>query len=543
VAARGSREAVRPAPRGSDLPTLATLTDTLSAVILDVLTAPDGLDVPVAEVVIYDSADPAGLQSHDVVLAVGVRDSDRAALKLLAQAGAADAAAVVVKLEGEATPQLLDAAEDARVALFGVRPETAWGQLHALLRTAVASAGEVLQAGRNEAPAGDLFALANAVAAMVGGPVTIEDPQSRVLAYSNLGHPIDDARRQTILGRRVPEQWIARLRDEGVFSRLWSSDAVISYQLEDLQERMAIAVRAGGEILGSIWAADGGKPFEPGAAAAMVEAASIAALHFVRHRVGDDLQRRMRGELLRSLLEGRGPLDVVASRLGIEPDTTTTVVAFELTDGEEAAVAMERERVLSLVATYCEAFRRRVAQVSLGRTIYALLPSTPGADAAGVRRLATDVVERTAASLSVRVLAAIGSTVDHLGDVPRSRAEADRVLRVLARERSDDLVASIDDVRSYAVLLELTELVAERPHMASAKLAILAQHDADHETAYIETLRAYLDSFGDVVEAAQRVHVHPNTFRYRLRRLVELSGLELTDPDERLVTELQLRVL
>jgi DNA-binding PucR family transcriptional regulator len=39
------------------------------------------------------------------------------------------------------------------------------------------------------------------------------------------------------------------------------------------------------------------------------------------------------------------------------------------------------------------------------------------------------------------------------------------------------------------------------------------------------------------------VNVHPNTFRYRLRRITEVFGLDLGEPDERLVAELQLRFL
>jgi DNA-binding PucR family transcriptional regulator len=46
----------------------------------------------------------------------------------------------------------------------------------------------------------------------------------------------------------------------------------------------------------------------------------------------------------------------------------------------------------------------------------------------------------------------------------------------------------------------------------------------------IETLAAYLEN-GSSVEAAARVlFVHPNTVRYRLRRVVDLSGLTPTDP-------------
>ena len=93
------------------------------------------------------------------------------------------------------------------------------------------------------------------------------------------------------------------------------------------------------------------------------------------------------------------------------------------------------------------------------------------------------------------------------------------------------------------MLLELRELSADRPSLARGKLERVLAHDAEHGSAYASTLRAYLDTFGDVAEAAARISVHPNTFRYRMRRLVELFELDLTNPDERLVIELQLRLI
>jgi DNA-binding PucR family transcriptional regulator len=59
----------------------------------------------------------------------------------------------------------------------------------------------------------------------------------------------------------------------------------------------------------------------------------------------------------------------------------------------------------------------------------------------------------------------------------------------------------------------------------------------------VHTLRCWLDAFGDVPAAAERAHVHPNTFRYRLRRLAEVAGLDLSDPDQRFAAMLQLRLL
>ena len=40
--------------------------------------------------------------------------------------------------------------------------------------------------------------------------------------------------------------------------------------------------------------------------------------------------------------------------------------------------------------------------------------------------------------------------------------------------------------------------------------------------------------------AAERLHIHPNTLRYRVRRATAVSGIDLNDPGERLFTQLQL---
>jgi DNA-binding PucR family transcriptional regulator len=53
----------------------------------------------------------------------------------------------------------------------------------------------------------------------------------------------------------------------------------------------------------------------------------------------------------------------------------------------------------------------------------------------------------------------------------------------------------------------------------------LREYDRRHNTAFTETLAAWLDIFGDVIAAAA-VHVHPNTFRYRLKRPAEMAGLQ-----------------
>jgi DNA-binding PucR family transcriptional regulator len=91
--------------------------------------------------------------------------------------------------------------------------------------------------------------------------------------------------------------------------------------------------------------------------------------------------------------------------------------------------------------------------------------------------------------------------------------------------------------------LELRDLAATRGEGPVGPIALLLEHDDRAAGGLIETLEAWLEAFGDVAAAAAALYIHPNTLRYRLRRITELSGLDLTDPEQRFAAMLQLRVL
>jgi DNA-binding PucR family transcriptional regulator len=92
-------------------------------------------------------------------------------------------------------------------------------------------------------------------------------------------------------------------------------------------------------------------------------------------------------------------------------------------------------------------------------------------------------------------------------------------------------------------MLELRDLVAARGDQPTGALARLIDYDDKHQSNLVETLRAWLDAFGDVTAAAESLFLHPNTFRYRLRRVADVGEIDLADPEQRFVAMVQLRVL
>ena len=539
--------------QSEEMADLNALLESLGTGIVELVAAPRGLGVAVGEPVIYDESERSAIAPGVVVLAVAVRPGTSEASRLLLAAERAEASAVIFKRGGDPAGLSL-AAASAGVAVLSVPEEMTWTQLHGLLLNARRFSPQVDHGqGIAGVPIGDLFALANAIAGMVGGAVTIEDPARRVLAFSTLDdQPIDAARRRSILGRQVPDSPGMRQ----LYRRVLETDGVMTAdrdtlrevlrggldEVEDLDPRSAVAIRAGGRMIGSIWVEHQAAPLGEDASRVLTEAARIAAPHMIQARAARDLERRIRGEMLLAVLEGRVSGDENATRLGFASNARFTVLAFSVT-GDEEIDQFERERLVDLVGVYCEALHGPSGSIAIGENVYALLQLEDGSERERVVRVARETQGRAGDRIGGGVVAAVSSTVDGLREVAAARREADRVLEVLRSGQVALTLATIEEVRSHVVLLELKELKLEHPTLTRGKLTAILEHDAQRHTQYASTLRAYLDAMGDVVRASATISVHPNTFRYRLRRLVELFDLDLKNAEERLVLELQLRLL
>lgn len=490
------------------MPTLRALLEVLAPAV-EAATGERGLDTEVAEVVLLGPGDqPPDLPSALLVCTDPGQLPDRPLR----------AAGIVVK----AGPDERAALADHGVPVLVADPELPWNHLLHLLTTATTTG----------ARDGDLFSLANAIAAMVGGAVAIEDPRRRVIAYSSLpDQAIDEARREGILGRQVPDL----PGNDDLYRALQRAPGVLRHSgVDDVLPRLAVAVRSGAELLGSIWVVES-TPLGPEAEQALLDASRLAALHLLRARAGNDVERRARGELLRGLLDGRSAPELAAVRLGLDPAGPVTVLGFAVPE-EVAADELESDALADLVQVQASTLSPHASVLVQAGTLYALVPSA-ALSRKRLVQLAEAVVDRAKAARRHEVSGAVGATVEGLAQVLRSRADADAVLRLVP----PGTVAAVEDLLPQVVLLDLRNHLAGLPHLWLPALQAMLDHDAAHGTPYADSVRAYLAANADVPVAAEAVNVHANTFRYRMRRVRELFDLDLDDPDVRLVVWLQLR--
>lgn len=505
--------------------TLGMLLDSLGPDAVTAICLPGGRQTLVGAPVIHGAGESLVAPVEGALLLVTGRP-DPADVQ---QAAAAGVAAVVVR-----GPVSLAALEEvagaAGIALLEAAPGLAWGQLYTLVDALLAIVAPASDLG--ETTAADLFALANQVAARVGGAVTIEDLAMRVLAYSTVdGQRIDDLRREGILGRRVPEH---PTHAEEYAAVLRSDAAVWSYDPREYLPRLAIAVRAEGEALGTIWVIEADAPLASDTPQILAEAARNAAPHLARLNLAADEARRTRDEWLGWLLRGVGPVGELATSFGLDPGEPVVVVAIGSGDGDVFAAGHAGD----LLRTAYLAYRMRGVVGAVGGRAYAVVAADSTAPV--LRRITAGMLGRIEERLGGRWRAGIGRTVPSVVQAPLSARQAEEALRVMCGPFATGRVGGHAELSAALYLQELAASMRATPAHAGEPLSVLVEHDANHGTEWVRSLRVWAVKHYDVPRAAEALSLHPNTLRYRLRRIGELIALD--DPDVRLVLALQLRL-
>jgi hypothetical protein len=504
---------------------LRRVVDRVGPTLLHAVALPDP-DRGVADVVIAEGGPHPHIGSGDLVLAVAAGSADDAA-RLVQDCAEHEAAAVLLKPPLARRAAVKKAAAAAGIGLVEVAAKASWAQLVWLLRTvldALVEESDDTTAGGAEA---DLFRLADAAASVVDAPVTIEDTHSRVLAYSARQDLTDPARVSTIMGRRIPDDVLARFRSRGVFRELSKGRQTIFVpaQQDGTLPRLIVPIRMGGELLGSMWAVVDG-PVSDARAAAFADAAPVVAVHLLRRRAHVDAHRRAAEELLRGVLDGSASPRRAIAELGLA-DAEHRVVAVDTGRPADGDPNPEGLRLALL-----ERIGKRIGSSPPGCVLAGTLYLVVAADRAG-----WDALRGTLGKSPMRAAAGSAQPISGLA---RSRAEADEALGLLRAGVITGPVVAFDEVWTALALHRVAVAASGSGATELGPLQILREHDAVKHTGYVDTLYAWLRHPGDPRSAARELAIHPNTLRYRMRKLLELSGIDVDDPDVRLALLAQL---
>jgi GAF domain-containing protein len=152
-----------------------------------------------------------------------------------------------------------------------------------------------------------------------------------------------------------------------------------------------------------------------------------------------------------------------------------------------------------------------------------------------------DGLRRVQQELPTRVAVGVSNTCVGTGAYPAGFAEARHALVGQSVLQSTPGVMTYDELGPYKYLLRMSFDFAMRDAHRDA-IARIAEYDEQRQTSLLRTLEEFLRRRGNISATAEALFVHPNTLRQRLRRIQELSGLDLRR-DDWLMVEIALKMV
>ena len=259
---------------------------------------------------------------------------------------------------------------------------------------------------------------------------------------------------------------------------------------------MAIAVRAGGELLGSIWVVDPGDERRQDALEALNRLAPLAGLHMLHARSAADFTERRNADLMRTLMDDARHAPFAAAQLGLGSEYTDgfAVAAFTIAHPEPGSVdaIREQQRLRQLVTVTCNLQFHSAYNALIDSVVYAVLPCS-GSHSGPRRRLIQDIGGYT-------------STISAHCRRGRWRSRGpQRATAVAYRSRTDvelsvaptssetgpqPPVTGLHEDHSIELnLLEIGDYIAEHDLGKFDVIEAIRSHDADHQTDFLITLR------------------------------------------------------
>jgi DNA-binding PucR family transcriptional regulator len=173
-----------------------------------------------------------------------------------------------------------------------------------------------------------------------------------------------------------------------------------------------------------------------------------------------------------------------------------------------------------------------------------VLVLVPGGEEATAARAADAILREMEAALAGYTFALGRSRIaEDPAELPRAASEALLAANV-AEGAGDGVALAFEQTGAYRLLLStMSENPAELQRFYAETVEPLVAYDEQYETELVRTLETFLEADGNVAGTAQRLFTHRHTIYYRLERVRELSGLDVSSSDGREKLSLGLKAM
>jgi purine catabolism regulator len=382
---------------------------------------------------------------------------------------------------------------------------------------------------------GDLKELATQLAMLLHQSISIENERFEILASANVAE-VDEARRFTVSQGRTDPRLLNALEQRGILRELQTTlrpvhiPPIPEVGLE--LERILAPIVVHGDIYGYVWIIADDRPLTELDRMAISIGATVAALIMLYQESVQSAEASLKGSLLAQLIEGDAGREAVltdqALRYGVDLARRYVMLLVESTErGTERIVQIYHRRINRLASlqkwqVVVGQFAGQVVLLAQAEQNIEQMIAAIHAEMNGVsHRIGVSGVQRGAEQVSV------------------AHQQCREVLHISQRLKNMRSAVYFDHLGYLHTLYRAgAESLLTNPVVPHIRRLLKEEH-----IDLFDTLEGYLDAGGNGMQTAEALHIHRSTLNYRLDRVKELYGFELSDPLERLNLQIAIKLL
>lgn len=277
-------------------------------------------------------------------------------------------------------------------------------------------------------------------------------------------------------------------------------------------------------------------------------ASTIAALDILNRRLRVDAEIKYKNELLYDILkENINDKQTIINRgsnMGLNLDQGFSVILFELKDLISKYFKDEDFLNEDLQKKYLQSAKKildqNIIMGDLGTYLIALYPDKKQIQE-DIKEFIEKILKMIDKSDRRLIKVGVGNYKEDIISLHESYCQAKRTIQVANRLNKKKQIYFFNELGVYKLLYKIDD--NEKNSFLVNSIIPLLKYDKAHNTELLKTLKAYFAENGNLTKVAKKIYIHYNTVHYRLKRIENITGLSLDDPDDRLNLEIALKIL
>lgn len=401
-----------------------------------------------------------------------------------------------------------------------------------------------------------LDAVTSALAEFARSRVVVEDDRLNVLSVSHAGPapavrsaPPEDLGLSRFAGDPRVRRHLMRVTAE---RRPESLTAIPEIGLG--RPLIVAPVLTGDTLLGFVSIIGSDRPFGTLDFVLSEQGAVAVALEMTKRKAAFEVEQKLRGNLLRSLLSGElenlhaAPAALGESKFDLHALQGVLLIRLDRdasatqNDASYCAPPVLHSQGYAVVERLVLGQYPKSVLVATEDSLTVLIGSDHRLSDSALRRLGDQIVSALGEQLApVTVSVGIGEICHNPKDLRRSFDEAGKALEVGALLAKRGAVISFAELGIYGVLLRREDLT-DVQEIVGRHVSPLVEYDRLHKTELVQTLSAYVRNNYRLDGTARELFVHSKTVKYRLQKIEKLSGSRLHDSEGLLNLQIALRL-